>query len=69
MDQNNMELATKKTEVVVIKGKGGRSGVAFNIGRTRVKTFASLIYLGIWINKEGHFRNHIQDDREEYTTS
>lgn len=60
MTENHLELAPHKTEAVIFKGKRNRADIVFNIGITQITPQKSVKYLGIWLDENLTFSEHVK---------
>lgn len=64
MEENSLQLATHKTEAIILKGKPKRDDVLVEIGRVHIRPKKHLKYLGIHLSGYGYYGEHITKTTE-----
>lgn len=61
MKKNCLELAPQKTECIVLSGRRDRSALAFNLEGNEIRPAKKLKYLGVTIQQNMYFAEHINN--------
>lgn len=65
MIDNKLEIASSKTEALIIKGPRKREDIIFTIGGSAVHPQKFMKYLGVWLDDKQRFNQHIRKTTEK----
>lgn len=65
MQNNELELAPHKSEVIILKGQRNREDVFFKCGEAQLHHKRSIVYLGITLGENSSFGQHIKTTVEK----
>lgn len=61
MEVRDLKIAVHKTEAIILKGPRKREDIIFNLGNVCIKHKKVIKYLGIWLDHNMLFANHVKE--------
>lgn len=61
LDDLQLEMATEKTGLLILKGRRKMTKLEIEIGNTAITDTKTIKYMGLWIDKDFKFRTHIKE--------
>lgn len=65
LDEMGIELATNKTEMVILAGRQKMKEVEFSWCNTNIKSTRAVKYMGVWLDKDARMTTHIRKLQEK----
>ncbi|XP_030754182.1 uncharacterized protein LOC115880977 [Sitophilus oryzae] len=65
LDEMGIELATNKTEMVILAGRQKMEEVEFSWCNTNIKSTRAVKYMGVWLDKDARMTTHIRKLQEK----
>ncbi|XP_030766317.1 uncharacterized protein LOC115890278 [Sitophilus oryzae] len=65
LDEMGIELATNKTEIVILAGRQKMKEVEFSWCNTNIKSTSAVKYMGVWLDKDARMTIHIRKFQEK----
>ena len=68
LKEMKLELATQKTEVIILEGRRKMKNIEINVKQNIIKSVPATKYLGVWLDKDLKMTTHIKKISERAAT-